>query len=79
MRDTIHSDAKQTQDQVPRIETDFGERKVSDQNFSRIIALPKDALANCGNPVKFNVKLVHENGARYIKLTPIQFKDTYEP
>ena len=61
-----------------RVETDFGERKVSDQNFSKIIALPKGALINCGNPVKFNVKLVHEGDARYIKLIPIQFKDPPE-
>lgn len=56
------------------VEADFGERKVSDQNFSKIIALPKGALVNCGNPIKFNVKLVYD-GTRYIKLIPIQFKD----
>ena len=79
MRDTIQHDVEQVQELGERIETDFGERKVSDQNFSKIIALPKGALANCGNPVRFNVRLVHEDGARYIKLTPIQYKDTLEP
>ena len=79
MLDTIPHDAKQVQDLAERIETYFGERKVSDQNFSKIIALPKGALANCGNPVKFSVRLVYEDGARYIKLTPIQFRDIEEP
>jgi len=60
------------------IATDFGDRKVSDQNFSKIIALPKSALVNCGNPTKFNVKLVYDGGMRYLKLTPIQFKNLEE-
>lgn len=51
--------------------TDFGERSVHDQNFSKIVALPKVALANCGDVSRVNVKLVQENGIKYLKLTPV--------
>ncbi len=54
---------------------DFGTRKVSNQNFSKMIALPKTALANCGcnldEDLKVNVQLVQNNGERFIKLTPV--------
>ena len=60
------------------IETDFGNRTISSQNFSKIIALPKIALINCGNPVKVNVKLIQEDGGKYIKLTPIEYNDLGE-
>gem|GEM_PF-3056736 len=51
---------------------DFGNRTVSRQNFSRIVALPKEALDNCGiaEKQKVNVRLVEEKGRRFIKLTP---------
>ena len=52
--------------------TDFGERSVHDQNFSKIVALPKVALANCGDVSRVNVKLVQENGIKYLKLTPVR-------
>ena len=49
---------------------DFGTRAISDQNFSRIIALPKQALANLGKGVeRVNVALVQENDAKFIRLT----------
>jgi hypothetical protein len=51
--------------------TDFGERSVHDQNFSKIVALPKVALANCGDVSRVNIKLVQENGTKYLKLTPV--------
>ena len=51
--------------------TDFGNRKISDQNFSKIITLPKAALTNCGNPSKMNVKLVVINGKKCVMLTPV--------
>ena len=52
---------------------DFGTRKISNQNFSKMIAIPKDALRNCGNgkAMSVNVKLVQQNGERFIKLIPI--------
>lgn len=52
--------------------TDFGERSVHEQNFSKVVALPKVALANCGDTSHVNVKLVQENGEKYLKLTPVQ-------
>ena len=55
------------------IETDFGERTISQQNFSRIIAIPRQALANCGidQKSKVNVTLVQSNEERFIKISPI--------
>ena len=52
---------------------DFGIRKISNQNFSKMIAIPKDALRNCGDGkvMAVNVKLVQQNGERFIKLIPI--------
>lgn len=51
---------------------DFGTRKISNQNFSKMIAIPKDALRNCGNgkAMSVNVKLVQQNGEKFIKLIP---------
>jgi hypothetical protein len=55
--------------------TDFGNRTISSQNFSKIVALPKTALINCGiESSMVNVKLVQDNGERYIKLTPLSEK-----
>lgn len=52
--------------------TDFGDRTISSQNFSKIVALPKTALINCGvESTMVNVKLVQQDGERYIKLTPV--------
>lgn len=55
------------------IETDFGTRSISQQNFSRIVALPKQALANCGTDknMKVKVSLVQNKGKKFLKLTPI--------
>ena len=50
--------------------TDFGIRQVSHQNFSRIVALPKLALQNCGIESQVLVTLVQQNGERYLKLSP---------
>lgn len=54
--------------------TDFGNRKVSQQNFSKIVALPKTALKNCGIVSQVNVKLVQWGNERFIQLTPIDEK-----
>jgi len=65
----INSDA-----QKPK-ELDFGTRKISRQNFSRIVALPKIALQDCGQEItQVNVKLVEFKGEKFIKLTPIGSK-----
>ena len=52
---------------------DFGNRAVSNQNYSKMVALPKTALKNCTNDkiMKVNVKLVQNNGERFLKLTPV--------
>ena len=52
---------------------DFGTRKISNQNFSKMVAIPKDALRNCGDgkAMAVKVKLVQQNGERFIKLVPI--------
>ena len=52
---------------------DFGERAISNQNFSKMVALPKTALKNCSNDkiLKVNVKLVQNNGEKFLKLTPV--------
>jgi hypothetical protein len=47
-------------------------RKILSQNFSKLVALPKTALTNCGiESDRVNVKLVQDNGEKYIRLTPI--------
>lgn len=52
--------------------TDFGTRAISNQNFSRMIAIPKVALQNCGKDLKrVNVSLVQDGDEHYIKLTPV--------
>jgi len=59
------------------VETDFGTRAISNQNFSKMVALPKQALANCGTgkTMRVNVKLVDDNGKKFLKLTPICQKE----
>ncbi len=54
--------------------TDFGIRKVSQQNFSKIVALPKMALDNCGITTEVNVKLVQFDGEKFIELIPVKSK-----
>lgn len=49
---------------------DFGNRKVSQQNFSKIVALPKMALTNCGIESQVNVKLVQSGTEKFLKLSP---------
>lgn len=50
---------------------DFGTRAVSSQNFSKIVALPKHALVNCGiESGRVRVQLVQQRGEKFIKLSP---------
>lgn len=52
--------------------TDFGTRTIHNQNFSKMVALPKTALENLGqNITEVDVSLVQENGIKYIKLIPV--------
>jgi len=64
---------KTVQNHVP-VETDFGIRQVSHQNFSRIVALPKLALQNCGIDSQVSVKLIQQNGEKFLKLSPTKSK-----
>jgi len=50
--------------------TDFGNRTISLQNFSKIVALPKTALTNCGIESHVNVKLVQTGTEKFLKLSP---------
>ncbi len=56
---------------------DFGTRAISNQNASRIICLPKTALANIASKEikKVNVKLIQSNGIKVIQLSPIIEKE----
>jgi len=60
-----------SQTRVRRNQVFVGRRKVSDQNFSKIIALPKNALINCGNPSHFDIMLVQDGDETFLKLVPI--------
>ena len=79
-----HNMAKTNKKTMPKVTvpmvTDFGDRTISSQNFSKIVTLPKTALTNCGaeETTKVNVKLVQDNGEKYIKLTPICQTDKEE-
>ena len=56
------------------IETEFGDRKVSHINQSRMIALPKMALQNaCGtsDDLTMTVSLVQRGKEKFLKLVPI--------
>ena len=67
------STKNQTKVNTSPMVTNFGIRKISNQNFSKVIAIPKTALANCGSSrtSKLKVELVQEKGQRFIKLTPV--------
>lgn len=61
--------------------TDFGNRQLNQQNFSRTVVLPKTALQNCGcnlddKDLKVNVTLVQKDGEKFIKITPVCEVDT---
>lgn len=55
------------------LEIDYGTRAISNQNFSKMVAIPKQALANCcqGKAERVNVKLVQSGKEKFLKLTPI--------
>ena len=59
-------------DEKPTV-IDFGKRTISNQNFSKMVALPKQALANCGGEAAkhVDVSLVQDRNERYLKLRPI--------
>jgi len=59
-------------------ETDFGDRKVSHVNQSRMIAIPKMALENLCNStdgLTMAVSLVQNAKEKFLKLVPINDED----
>ena len=63
--------------------TDFGNRQLNQQNFSRTVVLPKTALQNCGcnlddKNIKVNVTLVQKDDEKFIKVTPVCKDQTEE-
>jgi len=66
---------KSLQKNAKEVITDFGERKVNTQNFSKTVVLPKQALSNCGcnldKDIKVNVQLVQKGNEKFIKLIPV--------
>ena len=65
---------KKSKEESEFIETDFGDRKVSHINQSRMIALPKMALQNaCGTSdgLSMSISLVQNGKEKFLKLTPI--------
>lgn len=49
----------------------FGTRAISDQNFSKIVALPKVALENFDAKAKYvSVYLVQTDSEKFLKLVP---------
>jgi len=52
----------------------FGIRSVSEQNYSKILCIPRQALLNLGSPRYFEVALIMQGDQKFIKLTPIAEK-----
>jgi len=64
---------KQIKGSTSAVTTDFGNRKIVGQNFSKMISLPKTALKNLGSKSKnLKVELIQDKGERYIKLSPVR-------
>jgi len=68
--------ARKKSNQTAETITDFGNRQLNRQNFSRTVVLPKTALMNCGcdlndKDLKVNVSLVQKNDEKFIKVVPI--------
>lgn len=76
-----HRISQKKSDKSP-VETDFGIRAISNQNFSKMVALPKTALKNCGcdmdKELKVSVQLVQNGDEKFIKLTPVCNPDMEE-
>ena len=70
--DCSKTTTKQNQNHNNLVVTAFGKRTIVNQNFSKLISLPKTALENLGKDIKqVNVELVQENNSKYIRLVPI--------
>ncbi len=51
---------------------DFGIRTISNQQCSKVVALPKIALSNLSDREfsKVSIKLIHQQGEKFLKVTP---------
>ncbi len=70
---TLENSDKKSTKQAEMV-TDFGERKVNTQNFSKTVVLPKIALENCQpgeEVISVDVQLVQTNDEKFIKLVPV--------
>jgi len=68
---TLHKSTPEEESEF--LETDFGTRKVSHVNQSRMVAIPKMALKNvCGTTDDLTVKvsIVQKGKERFLKLVP---------
>lgn len=65
---------KKTSKNTEPMLTQFGKRTVSEQNYSKIVCIPAQALINLGNPKQLEVALVMQNGEKFLKLSPIAEK-----
>ncbi len=80
MNNNHNNDEKFSKEHPKKPETlviDFGTRAIYNQNSSKIIAIPKTALANFGSKQvkKVNVKLIQSNGIKVIQLSPVIEKE----
>ena len=74
MRSKSQHKSKPKEESDDFFETDFGDRKVSHINQSRMIALPKMALQNaCGTSdgLTMAISLVQKGKEKFLKLVPI--------
>jgi hypothetical protein len=70
--DCSKTTTKQNQNHDDLVVTTFGKRAIVNQNFSKLISLPKTALENLGKDIKqVSVELVQEKESKYIRLVPI--------
>lgn len=69
----VKNTTKETVEKQPSV-IDFGQRKIANQNFSKLIALPKMALTNCSyngrDVTSVDVQLVQKGDEKFIKLIP---------
>lgn len=69
-----HKNTSKDESQEPTV-FDLGERTISNQGFSKIVALPKIGITNCGcnleDNLKVKVQLVQQGNEKYLKLVPV--------
>lgn len=74
MQNHAQNNTKNSQNHDYPLVTDFGVRAIVTQGFSKLVALPKTALTNCGLDKKVRIHLVYDNGEKYLKISPLKGK-----